>query len=137
MGFTFGNNLLEIEIVGTEYLIDPFAPGLISAMNEFRAKLSNLDLMDTPDSERIIETCRDVEKMVNAVLGDGAYSKIFAGRTVNLLDHWELAMHIISAAMAFRAKRITQFTIDGMSNSAAVMGNDDSGAGNIPDGTVQ
>ncbi len=90
--FEFDNNLLEVDINGAKFQIDPNNPKLLERMEkhginmqkvagemeEVAEKESNAKAM-----EQMIQVCLDT---IDAVLGEGASKDIFKGRKVSFFD---------------------------------------------------
>jgi hypothetical protein len=118
MGFKFSNqNTLSLDIEGKTYSIDPFGAEILEGTETFKKELMPFSPNESPDESTVLRQCGIVKKVVENWLGQGAYEAIFAGRKVNLLDHYELAIHIGAAIMAFREKRVADFIGNGAAKS--------------------
>ena len=49
--------------------------------------------------------CALISKQIDAMLGDGAYSRIFEGRPLNFLDHMELISWLMAESEKMAAER--------------------------------
>lgn len=122
MSFKFSDkNMLELEVCGKTYMVDPYSQPVMDGMLAYHAKVSSLGEEENAGHENILQVCEAVGEMVEAVLGKGAYAEVFSGREVNFLDHQELAMHLTAELLTFRKKRLSDFTAHGVERSRKVL----------------
>ena len=114
MDFKFRDGL-RLKIEGVEYEIDPFAPSVNAASLKFAEAITKMNIeqiFGATSQESYDDVKKIVADMLDAVLGNGAYKKIQAGRAIGIMDHMDVAMQIARAITAFRTKRIEQFIGD-------------------------
>lgn len=122
MGFEFsGKNTMVMEICGQTYEIDPFSEGAMKSSRDFRRRVSEVVDGDGATPENVADLCAIAGDALDDILGAGSYAAIFQGRAPNLLDHIEVVTHVTASVMAFRQKRITQFTADGLAAARDVL----------------
>lgn len=113
MGFVFGKNTAEIEILGTTYTVDPFSEAVLTGMNEYRDALEAAGSGDRITPDDVERVCALGRTFLDAVLGPGAYGRAFAGRDANFLDHQELIAYVCERILSFRALRVLEFSRGG------------------------
>lgn len=108
MGFTFSDkNILELEIGGSKFKIEPFSKAVLSGMAEYEKAVKGFNAADPTSYDTVLDVCNAVKVMVNTVLGDEtAYDAIFVGREINFLDHMEIVKYLIETILEFRYRRI-------------------------------
>lgn len=122
MGFTFGKNTLDIEVCGKTYTVDPFGKGVLDGAIAYQKALGEMREEDGGTYETVQKVCSITACLVDAVLGVGTYSEIFWKSEKNFLDHLELASHLTASVMAFRVKRIADFTQSGTEAAKTIIG---------------
>lgn len=102
--FVFTPPEREIELNGHKFT---FRPGDVATLEA--ATKASLELKAVAGESFPRRGCRMVAAQIDAVLGQGAYDKIFAGRSLNLAEHravWRYINDTILAAMDGRDKAI-------------------------------
>lgn len=120
--FTFSEqNILQLEVCGKSYKVEPFSKGVLDGIEAYRKRIAEIKDLDSPSHENVLAACACVGELTDAILGEGAYREVFRGREVTFLDHQELAMFLLAEVLAFRKKRLADFTVDGIERAHAVL----------------
>lgn len=121
MGFEFSKNLVDLEIRGRKYEVDPFGEKILAGTSAFYKEIQAVNGDDSsPDSVK--RTCDCVAKFVATVLGEGAYAEIFKGREPNFFDHQELVSWLLGSIAAYRVKRTAELTEQGVAAAKEILG---------------
>lgn len=109
--FTFDKKepvLLTLEIDGKEYHFNPHTLGVKVASERFVKcqqplvnTIKNKKVTQKELESLVIKSCTLVKETVNSIIGKGTYEKIFAGRTVDFVEHQKLMSYLFEEIAAF------------------------------------
>lgn len=95
MGFKFKETKLTIVIEGHNFVLDVGSIEAIENVAKLKDAMPSVEAPVPNDPTGIRSLCATIGQNLNAILGDGAYERIFAGREINLVDHISLAAYVM------------------------------------------
>jgi len=109
--FEFKKNTVELDIAGNVFEVDPIAAQ--GQMGDFAAQCEQWqnDMKGTLTQENVEKICADMGDMLDRLLGQGAYQKIFAGREISFFDIMDVLIFAMNEINDFSAQKRSEYGV--------------------------
>jgi len=102
MDFKFLDNKIKLNINGHDF---EMIAGDVEGWEALtRAEVARLEVTED-DPSGLRKQCMVLSELFDALLGQGAHDKIFAGRPLNIREHLDLKTHVLKEHMRFAMER--------------------------------
>lgn len=110
--FEFQNNSLELDIAGHKFELNPIEDGLLERIEKMgeESKLEAERMREDNSPDSIKMGMNFMVKQIDALLGDGAASKIFEKRTINFFDVLDVLTYIKDSIIEFQSEKISKYS---------------------------
>lgn len=110
--FEFQNNSLELDIAGYKFELNPIEDGLLERIEKMgeESKLEAERMREDNSPDSIKMSMNFMVKQIDALLGDGAASKIFEKRTINFFDVLDVLTYIKDSIIEFQSEKISKYS---------------------------
>lgn len=107
--FNFNKNLVEIDLAGNIFELDPIAAEKI--FMELGNKIKGLPDGEAaaPDPDMVLSVCEDITGALKELLGEGACEKIWKDRAVSFYDCLDLVVFITNEIQSFTNAKIKSY----------------------------
>lgn len=111
--FTFGSNLLELDIAGHEFKINPNSSKIKGALKQQQLKFQELAGIENETDEDIFKLNQTFNDTINVILGEGASEKIFEGQDPDdFFARLEVFKFLSEEILAHSAKTSQKYGLD-------------------------
>lgn len=113
--FDFKDNTVELNIAGNIFNVDPTNADFVEKavkVADNSVNMFNKTKSEELTAETIEKMIKEVLNMIDELLGENASNKIFANRTINMLDVIDVLDFIVQETTSTVDSKLSRYTID-------------------------